>query len=213
MILYDDQDIVVVNKPTMLLSVPGKGPDKLDSVSYRLHQQFGEIHVCHRLDWKTSGLMVFAKNKTALRVLNKQFMERLVKKEYLCRVLGSLKGQGQIEVPMIVDWPNRPLQKIDFIEGKYALTQWKSIKIEPIKDKHSHKNYLVSRIHLTPATGRSHQLRLHMKYIGYPILGDTLYANDIALELSSRLELHASCLGFHHPRSYEWKDFQVSCPF
>jgi len=213
MILYDDQDIVVVNKPTMLLSVPGKGPEKQDSVAYRLQQEFGEIHVCHRLDWKTSGVMVFAKNKTALRILNKQFRDRWVKKEYICRVLGSLKGQGQIEIPMIVDWPNRPRQKVDYIEGKFASTSWQAIKTESIEDKQSHQNYIVTRLNLVPLTGRSHQLRVHMQYLGHPILGDTLYANPLAIQLSKRLELHASCLCFQHPRTNEWKNFRVSCPF
>lgn len=206
-ILYHDLDIVVVEKPSMLLSVPGKGEDKYDSVATRLKCQFPGLGVAHRLDWETSGLMVFALHKESLRHLNRQFMERVVKKEYQAKVFGELIGKGEIDVPMRCDWENRPRQIVDYKQGKAAHTQWQHVS------SHSFKQLPVSHIKLFPTTGRSHQLRVHLQHLQHPILGDKLYAHQVARDLAPRLQLHATQLSFFHPMSQQEMKFKSSCPF
>jgi len=206
-IIFFDQDIIVLEKPSMLLSVPGRGIEKYDSVTTRLQQQFPEVGVVHRLDWETSGVMVFARHKVALRHLNKQFMQRQVKKEYQARVYGLLYGEGNIDVPLAADWENRPRQVVNFEQGKKSLTHWQCLSTETVQEEN------ISRLRLMPETGRSHQLRVHLLHLQHPILGDPLYAHDKALNMADRLQLHATQLIFQHPQNNEEICFQSTCPF
>ncbi len=189
-IQYADNDIVIANKPSGLLSVPGRGPDKQECLASHLSPLFPTIKIVHRLDMDTSGLMVLALNADAHRNLSRQFQERETAKTYHAICAGMpLTHQGTIKLPMRCDWEKRPLQMIDFKQGKSAETHWKIIK--------QYANHFL--IELSPITGRSHQLRLHMKSLGHPILGDNLYADPITLNQSKRLLLHATTLSFTHP--------------
>jgi tRNA pseudouridine32 synthase / 23S rRNA pseudouridine746 synthase len=189
-ILYADPDLVVVNKPTLLLSVPGRGEDKQDCVVSRLSRAFPGIREVHRLDWETSGLMLLARHVGAHRHLSRQFAERRVEKVYTAVVHGVPEQPcGEIALPLRCDWPNRPRQMVDWQQGKSALTRWERITEGPGQ----------CRVRLFPVTGRSHQLRVHMMSIGHPILGDRLYGDSHGLEKAERLLLHATGLAFHHP--------------
>lgn len=202
--LHVDEQIVVVEKPTLLLSVPGRGPEKQDSVVTRLQGDFPGIREVHRLDWETSGLMLLARTPQAHRELSRQFREREVEKSYTAVVFGKLQQKaGQVALPLCADWPNRPRQKVDPQQGKPSLTHWQCLSIESGN----------SRVALTPVTGRSHQLRVHMLSLGHPILGDRLYAPVEAQALASRLLLHAACLGFSHPESGRFLVFRSEVPF
>jgi len=203
-ILYADDAIVVVDKPTMLLSVPGRGADKQDSVVTRLASDYPGIREVHRLDWETSGLMMLARTREAHSELSRQFREREVTKRYHAVVHGEMKeAEGEIALPLRCDWPNRPRQMVDEDEGKPSFTRWSRLIVEDG----------ISRVELIPITGRSHQLRVHLMAIGHPILGDRLYANSEALELSSRLLLHATYLAFSHPLTAEEIVLNSSPPF
>ena len=200
-ILHLDNDIIVINKPPGLLSVPGRYLK--DSAVSRLQERYGEILVIHRLDQDTSGILVFARDKAALNGVQRQFEAQTTRKVYEALVLGEIpENQGCINLPIIVDWPNRPLQKISHTEGRYALTRWQKIAIEDGN----------TRIALYPKTGRSHQLRLHTQQIGHPIKGDTLYAGESA-KAEPRLCLHARELDFDHPVSGERMTFVVKPDF
>ncbi|MFK5892339.1 MAG: pseudouridine synthase [Pseudomonadota bacterium] len=206
-IIYHDDDIIMVEKPSLLLSVPGRGIEKLDSVTTRLQALFNEVHIVHRLDWETSGLMVFAKNKSSQKALNIQFMNRLVKKQYQAIIFGHLQGKGFIDFPLIADWERRPKQKVDYHRGKQSLTYWELIAQGKTKNKN------ISHIRLSPVTGRSHQLRVHLAALSHPILGDPLYAQPMAVQMANRLQLHASFLSFSHPRTDKKISFKSTCPF
>lgn len=203
-IIYSDDDIVVVNKPSGLLSVPGRGEDKYECLGYHLEPIFGELKIVHRLDMDTSGIMVLARNSDAHRHLSRQFQDRQTEKRYhaVCTGMPSLKS-GKIQLPMRCDWENRPLQMIDCVHGKHASTLWQ------LKQQHTDR----CLIELTPITGRSHQLRLHMKMLGHPILGDNLYADPASLKKSSRLMLHASELNITHPTREEQQTFYCPAEF
>lgn len=203
-IVYADDEIVITNKPSGLLSVPGRGPDKQECLAYHLQALFPDIKIVHRLDMDTSGLMVLALTAEAHRNLSRQFQERETHKTYyaICTGIACL-SEGVIRLPMRCDWERRPLQMIDFKQGKHAETHWKVLQQD--QDR-----FLVE---LTPITGRSHQLRLHMKSLGHPILGDNLYADPIALNQSKRLLLHATSLSFKHPTSGEQLTFNVPASF
>ncbi|MCD1125927.1 bifunctional tRNA pseudouridine(32) synthase/23S rRNA pseudouridine(746) synthase RluA [Jinshanibacter sp. LJY008] len=189
-ILYQDEHIMVVNKPSGLLSVPGKAPEHNDSIMARIQRDFPDAESVHRLDMATSGVMVVALNKAAERELKRQFREREPKKSYIARVWGHLeKDEGLIDLPLICDWPNRPKQKVCYDTGKSAQTEYQVIS----RDDGS------TRVKLMPITGRSHQLRVHMLAIGHPILGDKFYAHPEAKAMASRLQLHAQELCIHHP--------------
>ncbi len=203
-VFYADEDILVVDKPTLLLSVPGRGPEKQDCLVGRLTEQYGEVLVVHRLDWETSGLMVLARNKAAHRNLSIQFQEREVSKQYIAVVYGHLdEERGEVDLPLICDWPNRPRQMVDLEKGKPSLTRWE------LQGKGDSR----SRVLLSPLTGRSHQLRVHMLSMGHPILGDPLYAEGEALRMAERLLLHATALGFSHPATAEAMAFESPPPF
>jgi tRNA pseudouridine32 synthase / 23S rRNA pseudouridine746 synthase len=203
-IVYDDEHILAANKPSGLLSVPGKRTEHYDSLWSRLAEEYPEIQVVHRLDMSTSGLMLFAKNKAAERALKKQFQYRLTHKIYYARVWGNPNlDSGEINLPLIGDWPNRPRQKVCMESGKPSITHYRVMKREE----------QTAVIQLLPVTGRSHQLRVHMMAIGHPIVGDEFYAHNEALSYSSRLELHASELSFYHPKTQQIRSIFVPCPF
>ncbi|GAA0854217.1 RluA family pseudouridine synthase [Aliiglaciecola litoralis] len=201
---YQDDDILVLNKPSGLLSVPGKAAEHKDSLQLRIQRVFPTATIVHRLDMATSGLMVMALNMDSHRKLSKSFELRQTQKSYLARVYGQIESaQGSVELPLICDWPNRPKQMVDHERGKPALTHFKRLEYDTTE----------TLVELTPVTGRSHQLRVHMLSLGHPILGDRLYANDAALAAASRLQLHAKSLAFAHPQSQTPMHFDCPAPF
>lgn len=203
-ILYQDDDILVLDKPSGLLSVPGKHPEHKDSLVLRVNRVFPTATVVHRLDMATSGIMLFALNKAAHKHIGQQFEKRQTQKRYFAKVYGRPEqSTGSITLPLICDWPNRPKQKVDMENGKQALTHW---EIAEIRDDHT----LVS---LKPVTGRSHQLRVHMVSLGHPILGDRLYAHEAALGMATRLQLHATELQITHPTLEQSIRFKCPHPF
>lgn len=188
-ILHHDHELLFVDKPSGLLSVPGKGEHLADCLIARIQAVFPEALLVHRLDRDTSGVMVFALTPHAQRHLGLQFEKRQTKKTYLARVFGRVEErEGTVDLPLIVDWPNRPKQHVDFENGKPAVTDWKVLRYE--------EN--ATRMRLFPQTGRSHQLRVHMLELGHPILGDPFYATGEALN-APRLMLHAESLRLRHP--------------
>lgn len=202
-ILHDDHEILVVNKPSGLLSVPGRGEDLADCLIRRVQAAFPTALLVHRLDRDTSGVMVFGLTPHAQRHLGKQFERRKVRKSYVARVSGIIaENQGTVDLPLIVDWPNRPRQKVCHDTGKAAVTDWKVLK----------RGDDESRVRLFPQTGRSHQLRVHMLAIGHPILGDPFYATGAALD-HPRLMLHSQELHLHHPDGGMMQKFRANVPF
>ena len=202
--MYYDNDIVVVNKPSGLLSVPGRELHHRDSVTSRLMRVLPSTVVVHRLDMDTSGIMIFALTKAAQSHISRQFQQRTTSKSYLARVLGKPSSHnGSVELPLICDWPNRPLQKVCYVDGKPSLTHWEVLE----------SDQLSSLIKLTPITGRSHQLRVHMQQIDHPILGDRFYGKPHAVGMSDRLQLHAHRLSIIHPATDEPITFEAACPF
>lgn len=191
-LLFSDDDLLVFNKPSGLLSVPGKALEHKDSLQTRVQRVWPSATIVHRLDMATSGIMIMALNKASHRHISKQFELREVSKVYFARVYGKpQESSGTIDLPLICDWPNRPMQKVDFEHGKKASTHWRKVST----------NENSSLIELKPITGRSHQLRVHMLSLGHPILGDKLYASPEAKALSPRLCLHAADIKFRHPVS------------
>ncbi|HKK97229.1 MAG TPA: RluA family pseudouridine synthase [Marivita sp.] len=202
-ILHEDHEILAVNKPAGLLSVPGKGPELADCLIARLEAAYPQVLLVHRLDRDTSGVMIFALTPHAQRHLGLQFEKRQTKKRYVARVAGRLEPKtGTVDLPLIVDWPNRPLQKVDHDAGKPAVTDWRVLK----------SNDSESKVQLFPQTGRSHQLRVHMLALGHPILGDPLYAPETA-DQYSRMMLHAEELRIRHPDGGIGTKFRVKAPF
>jgi tRNA pseudouridine32 synthase/23S rRNA pseudouridine746 synthase len=203
-IIYQDEDILVLDKPSDLLTVPGKAIEHRDCLQLRAQRVFPSASIVHRLDMATSGLLLMAMNKDSHRHISRQFELRQTSKTYQARVFGQVvEDQGSVDLPLICDWPNRPKQMVDFERGKTALTHWQVLSRE--------ENCSV--LELKPITGRSHQLRVHMLSIGHPILGDRLYAHSQALAMAPRLQLHACQLGINHPQSGLCLDFQSPCPF
>ncbi|MDC1411999.1 RluA family pseudouridine synthase [Amylibacter sp.] len=203
-ILYIDEDVLVVNKPSGLLTVPGKELKHHDSLELRVKIEYPNSFLVHRLDMDTSGVIIFALSKSTQRSLNLQFEKRIVKKLYEARVFGNIKeDNGFIDLPLIVDWPNRPLQKIDAKEGKSALTHWQVLDREGD----------VTRVALMPETGRTHQLRVHMMSLGHTILGDRFYGNVAEINLANELQLHAKDLMIIHPKSGKKITFKAPLPF
>ena len=200
-----DDAFIVANKPSGLLSVPGRGLDKTDCLSARVQAEFPVALVVHRLDMETSGLMVFARNLDAQRALNRAFEQRLVEKYYVAIVTGIVDAdQGTINLPLICDWPNRPRQMVDHAIGKPSTTHYVVLaRDETLKQ---------TRVGLTPITGRSHQLRVHMASLGHAIIGDSLYSVNPPPD-GQRLLLHAAKLGFPHPVSGEPVKCACEVPF
>ena len=202
-ILHEDADLLVVDKPAGLLSVPGKGEDLQDCLLTRLERAFPTVRLVHRLDRDTSGVMVFALTPHAQRHLGTQFETRKTKKAYLARLHGRLEpATGEVDLPLIVDWPNRPRQMVCHETGKPALTGWKVLSADDDE----------TRVRLFPHTGRSHQLRVHMLALGHPILGDTLYAPETAAKYP-RMMLHAEELRLNHPEGGKGMKFRAPAPF
>lgn len=201
-ILFQDEYLLIVDKPAGLLSVPGNSVEKQDCMVSRCQAEFENVLIVHRLDMLTSGIIVFARNKDVLRAMNHLFAERKVSKTYTAIVDGILSNDtGEINQPLMVDWPNRPKQKID-ASGKPSCTEFQVLSRD--------KTTQTTRVQLTPITGRSHQLRVHMMWLGHAILGDEFYATDEVLGKSTRLLLHASKLTFVHPITHQAID--IHCP-
>jgi tRNA pseudouridine32 synthase/23S rRNA pseudouridine746 synthase len=202
-VLHEDHEIVIVNKPAGLLSVPGKGAHLADCLIARVQEVFPMALLVHRLDRDTSGVMIFALTPHAQRHLGLQFEKRQVKKIYAARVEGRLESKtGTVDLPLIVDWPNRPLQKVCHETGKPAQTDWRVQRYGEGE----------TRVRLFPKTGRSHQLRVHMLALGHVILGDPLYATGEARE-HERLMLHSEELRLRHPDGGEGMSFRAKAPF
>jgi tRNA pseudouridine32 synthase / 23S rRNA pseudouridine746 synthase len=202
-ILYQDAQIIVVNKPAGLLSVPGKLAGREDCLTSRLQAAHWDTLLVHRLDCDTSGVMIFARTKQAQGFLGQEFEKRRAKKTYLARVWGQLTpDQGHIDLPLATDWPNRPRQQVDHAQGRPAQTDWQVIG----------RDTETTRVRLLPLTGRSHQLRVHMLAQGHPILGDPIYATGPARAFP-RLMLHAESLALHHPATGDWISFEAPAPF
>ena len=203
-VTYDDV-IVIVNKPSGLLSVPGRGPDKRDCLSARVQAEFADALVVHRLDMETSGLMVFARGIDAQRAISRAFEQRTVSKYYVAVTYGLIEDDaGTINLPLICDWPNRPRQMVDHTIGKPATTHFTVLARDALTQR--------TRVGLTPITGRSHQLRVHLASLGHPIVGDSLYALAPPAA-GERLMLHAARLRFPHPVSGALCEFSSAVPF
>ena len=203
-IVFEDDDILVVNKPSGLLSVPGRLAEHYDSMWSRVIETYPDAQVVHRLDMATSGLMLMAKHKDAERSLKKQFQYRLTHKIYYARVWGHVEQQeGEVDLPLRCDWENRPRQMVCFEHGKPSQTRYEVVKREA----------QTTVVRLLPITGRSHQLRVHMQALGHPIVGDEFYSEGEAFNYSDRLELHAAELSFYHPSSQQLENAFVPCDF
>ncbi len=203
-ILYQDEAILILNKPSGLLTVPGKAPEHQDCLERRVQRVYPEARIVHRLDMSTSGIVVMALGLEAQRHLNRQFELRQTKKHYIARLEGELSAaHGVVELPLICDWPNRPKQMVCFSRGKHATTIFQVLARE----------FNATRVKLVPITGRSHQLRVHMQWLGHPILGDKFYASAQGVSAASRLQLHAEFLALYHPISGKMMDFYAKCPF
>ena len=191
-IIYVDDDILVVDKPSGLLSVPGKNVLNKDCLITRVQQQYPNAHIVHRLDMDTSGVMLLARGKANLSCLSRQFQERKTEKQYLAWVYGVLQDdKGEINLPLCCDWPNRPKQIVHYELGKPSLTRFEVLERNPVTFQ--------TKVLLKPVTGRSHQLRVHMAELGHPISGCEFYAHPQALMQVDRLQLHAWKLSFMHP--------------
>lgn len=203
-VVHADEAIVVLDKPSGLLSVPGRGPDKQDCLSARVQTRYADALVVHRLDMSTSGLIVMARGAAVQRALSDAFANRQVTKRYEAIVHGVVDATGDdwrmIDLPIAVDWPNRPLRVINHETGKPSVTRLRRLQYDATRH--------ASHVLLEPLTGRTHQLRLHLQAIGHPILGDALYAPLDVAALAPRLMLHACELGFVHPVSGVAMEFQ-----
>ncbi|MBS1143818.1 MAG: RluA family pseudouridine synthase [Proteobacteria bacterium] len=204
-VIHVDDAIIVVDKPAGLLSVPGRGAGMDDCLASRVQARFADALIVHRLDMSTSGLLVLARGAEMHSLLSRFFRERQIDKRYVAVVAGQMKeDSGEVNLPLICDWPNRPRQIVDFTIGKPSLTRFRVVDRNAGRD--------TTRVELEPVTGRSHQLRVHMASLGHPILGDDLYGGH-ATALADRLLLHAMDLGFHHPVSGEAMQFHAAPPF
>ena len=210
-IIFEDEHLLIINKPSGLLSLSGKNPLNKDSIHYRLVQQYPNATMVHRLDFGTSGVMVLALNKAVNGNLTRQFQNRTVSKSYTAILRGHLvKEAGSIDIPIIKDVDNFPYQKVCLTTGKNAVSHY-----QVLERLHTP---CATRVRFTPYTGRTHQLRIHSQAIGHPILGCDLYGDNNeeggnSLSLAKRLLLHATTLEFEHPVSCEALTFEVPCPF
>ncbi len=204
-LLHADDTLLVLDKPAGLLSVPGRGADKQDCLASRVQQLYADALVVHRLDMATSGLLVMARGLAAQRALGAAFEARTVNKRYVAVVAGELAPTdaewGEINLPIAVDWPRRPLRVINEADGKPSQTHWR-VLAGAAPD--------TTRLELVPRTGRTHQLRVHLQAMGHPILGDTLYGDA---QSAPRLLLHASRLELPHPLGHGMLRFESTPPF
>ena len=207
-IVFLDDALIVLDKPSGLLSVPGRGEDKQDCLSTRVQAVYPDALVVHRLDMATSGLIVMARGLAAQRTLNRAFAERQVHKRYEAVVHGQLSTPPDtwqvIDLPIRVDWPNRPLRIID-PQGQASVTRLRTLSVDPRNN--------TSRVELEPVTGRSHQLRVHLQALGHSMLGDALYAPADIAAMAPRLLLHACKLALPHPESGTWMEWSCSAGF
>jgi len=218
-VVWVDDHLVVLDKPANMLSVPGKGPEGADCLSVRVQAVWADALVVHRLDMATSGLIVMARGTVAQRALSMAFAQRQTRKRYEAIVAGNLpdastptstgaadvEGWHTIDLPLIVDWPNRPRSKVCHTTGKPSVTRWRVLGTDmPAR---------LTRLALEPVTGRSHQLRVHLMALGHPILGDNLYATEEALSAAPRLLLHATDLGLHHPVTGQFMHWHSAAAF
>jgi tRNA pseudouridine32 synthase / 23S rRNA pseudouridine746 synthase len=207
-LLHADPHLVVADKPAGLLCVPGRGAGKEDCLAARVQERFADALVVHRLDMATSGICLFARGMAMQRALGIAFASRDVDKRYVAVVAGepsSMAAQGEIDLPLRADWPNRPRQCVDAEAGKPSLTRWRVLGPGPQPGS--------TRLELEPVTGRTHQLRVHLQAAGHPILGDTLYAPDAVAHAAPRLLLHAAELGLVHPATGERMLWRSAVPF
>jgi tRNA pseudouridine32 synthase/23S rRNA pseudouridine746 synthase len=204
-VVHADTALAVLDKPTGLLCVPGRGSDKQDCLSARVQRAIADALVVHRLDMATSGLCAMARGPDAQRRLSHAFETRQVQKRYVAVVHGLLQGEGEIDLPLRADWPNRPRQMVDLALGRPSRTRWRAIAHDAAAG--------TTRVELEPVTGRSHQLRVHLLALGHPILGDALYATPAIAARAPRLLLHASMLDVPHPVTGERVVFRSAPPF
>lgn len=213
-VVHADAHLIVLNKPADLLSVPGKGPERADCLSARVQAVWPDALTVHRLDMATSGLIVMARGAPAQRTLSMAFARRQTHKQYEAVVAGCLQpdtaqtdaqGWQHIDLPLIVDWPNRPRSMVCHERGKPSLTRWRSLGHDAARQ--------TTRVLLEPVTGRSHQLRVHLLALGHPILGDALYATGQARQAAPRLLLHATRLSLPHPATGELCQWHSPAPF
>ncbi|MEO9818849.1 MAG: pseudouridine synthase [Paracoccaceae bacterium] len=203
-IVYEDSEVLALDKPSGLLSVPGKGPELADCLISRVQTVFPHALLVHRLDRDTSGVMIFGLSPHAQRHLGLQFEKRQMKKTYVARVWGRVgEDTGTVDLPLCVDWPNRPKQHVNYEKGKASVTDWKVLRREADG---------TTRMRLMPQTGRSHQLRVHMLEIGHPILGDPFYAEGPAGDFP-RLMLHAEELRLRSPADGRGVRVRAKTPF
>jgi tRNA pseudouridine32 synthase/23S rRNA pseudouridine746 synthase len=203
LVLHHDECLVVARKPAGWLAVPGRGEHKADCLWARLARRWPDLRVVHRLDMATSGLMLFAQGLSMQRLLSRAFEQRAVGKRYVAVVCGLVEGaDGRIDLPLCADWPNRPRQRVDVAEGRASLTLWQRLAVDPQAG--------TTRLALTPVTGRTHQLRVHLAAVGHPIIGDALYAPHAP---GPRLLLHACELRVPHPASGEMLTLRSKVPF
>jgi tRNA pseudouridine32 synthase / 23S rRNA pseudouridine746 synthase len=212
LVLHADEHLVVLNKPAGLLCVPGRGADKQDCLAVRVQRQYADALIVHRLDMATSGLCVMARGARMQRLLGDAFAARQIGKRYVAVVAGQLANASAaanewslIDLPIAADWPRRPLRVIDARHGKASQTRWRVVSHDGAAN--------TSRVELEPLTGRSHQLRLHLRSLGHPILGDAWYAPPEVHARSDRLLLHASGLRFDHPATGQPLTFESAAPF
>jgi tRNA pseudouridine32 synthase / 23S rRNA pseudouridine746 synthase len=205
-LVYQDDVLLVVNKPTQLLTVPGRHPANQDCLIRRVQREFYNAEVVHRLDYDTSGLIVLPLTKRVLSDISKQFQARTVQKHYIAIVDGKLaKARGTIDLPIAADSEQRPLYKVCRETGKASMTRYQLLSYDSTTNQ--------SRVQLEPVTGRSHQLRVHMLALGHAMLGDTLYAPPDIAAKSPRLQLHAEYIRFVHPLSRQNLEFSIPAPF
>jgi|TARA_B100001964_G_C14147386_1_gene560328 tRNA pseudouridine32 synthase/23S rRNA pseudouridine746 synthase len=203
-VLYHDDYLVLVNKPSGLLSVKGIGINKIDCLAVRVASAIEGARIVHRLDMDTSGVLVMARDADTHRELSRQFQDREVEKTYIAEVFGQVEEQsGLIDYPIRKDMDNPPMQCVDYEQGKPSQTLWRVL--EQKGDR--------ARLELRPTTGRSHQLRIHLREIGHPILGDDLYAPSKVQAMSERLLLHALSLTITHPKTGNRLTSVADCPF
>lgn len=203
--MHADAALVVIDKPAGLLSVPGRGADKADCAAARVQALYGDAQIVHRLDMATSGLLLMARGAEMQRVLSGVFQDRAVVKRYEAIVSGLIAcDSGEIDLPLMADWPQRPRQKVDRLHGKPSLTRYRVLQRDPVSG--------TTRLELQPVTGRTHQLRVHLQAIGHPIVGDSLYAPPDAAS-PSRLMLHAGTLQLRHPTTGEPLILSSAVPF
>jgi len=207
-ILHQDNHLLVLAKPSGLLSVPGRDAHLKDSLQTRVLKEYPQALLVHRLDMETSGVFLMALTKEAQRNLGLQFERRKTQKTYIARVWGFLQDkEGVIDLPLRCDWERRPIQMVCHEHGRPSQTKWRVIAEE------EEGGHAVSRLELTPITGRSHQLRVHLAELGHPILGDPFYADETTYRLTPRLQLHASSLTVHHPGDGALVTFSDPIPF